>query len=615
MDDLINGLRDRRESLLERTRSRRWFLKTGAMVAGSAAIVPLLAACGGDDDDDSGDDDAPTATTASGGDSTPAAGGESTPAGDSSPEAETPEAESTESSETAPTEPAGSSGSGKGGSLIHVRTSDSDSLDPQRTIAGPSWFVFSNIFDTLVGKNMDLEFEPIIAETFEISDDGLTYTFAIRDGMMFHDGTPVTAESVKFTFDRASNPDAPAQALSFISAYQSSELADDKTIVMTLSEPSAPFMSNIAVEYFGILSPDAVEASGDGFGKEPVGSGPWIFDEWLEGEQIRLLPNPDYVNYRSFVENKGAPLADELIFKVIPEASTQIAAMETGEANHIVLPTSEMRNFKDNDDFVLFYAEGGTDINYIEFATEAQEEWGEPVFLPPFDDLKVRQAVAYAVNAEEIVDGVLEGLADRNFGFMPTGIFAYDPAIEEFGYAYDPDKANQLLDEAGWTKSGDTREKDGKALEVTMWTYANPTMEPVVQVLQSQLGEVGITVKLEILEIGTLIARLPENAHNLDVIGVGWPEADILMVMSDFGWGVGNYNPTDYMELLTEARKTAVLDERKSLYFDAQKLALEDVMAVPIWTTLAVYMTSDDVKGFHLGPDAAMVWVDAWVED
>src|SRR5690606_30111768 len=163
----------------------------------------------------------------------------------------------------------------------------------------------------------------------------------------------------------------------------------------------------IAVEYFGILSPAAVEEHGEAFGKNPVGSGPWILEEWLEGEQITLVPNPDYVNHRSYVENKGAPRADELVFKVIAERSTQIAAMETGEANHIQMPKADVRNFDGNDDFVLHYANGGTNIVFMEFATEPIEEWGEPTFLPPFDDLAVRKAVAYAVNAEEIVESVL----------------------------------------------------------------------------------------------------------------------------------------------------------------------------------------------------------------
>lgn len=584
------------DRIVERRLNRRSFLRMTALAAGTAAVVPLLAACGGDDD--------PTATPAPA--ATPAP--EATQAPDATPGTE-PEATATTAAE--PTQPPASGG--RGGRLIHVRSADADSLDPQRTVAGASWLVFSNIFDTLISKNMDLEFEGLIAESWEISDDGLEYTFNIRDGMTFHDGSPVNAEAVAFTFERAANPDAPAQALGFINAFEASELVDDNTVLITLSEPSAPFMSNIAVAYFGILSPAGVELHGADFGTNPVGSGPWMFSEWREGEQITLVPFPDYVNPRSYVANKGAPLADELVFRVIPEAGTQIAAMETGDANHIVLPNSELRNFENDPNYSILYYQGGTNIFYVEFATE-QEEDGSAIFLPPFDDLRVRQAVAHAINADEIVDVVLEGIGDRNFGFMPTGIFAYDPAIEEHGYAFDLDRANELLDEAGWALSGNVRQKDGESLEVTMWSYADPTLERAIQVIQAQLAQAGIQVNLEVLDIGTMIARLPENAHNMDIISVGWPEADILYIMADIGWGVGNYNPPDYMELIDEARRVTDLEERKALYFEAQKLALEDVMAVPLWTSITMIMSRAEVQGFYLGPDNINVWVDAWVE-
>jgi peptide/nickel transport system substrate-binding protein len=578
------------DRLVERGLSRRSFLRMTAVAAGTAAVVPLLAACGDDD---------PTATPA------PAA----TPAAATTPGAE-PAATATPAAEATPAPAA----EGRGGRLIHVRTADSDSLDPQRTVAGASWLVFSNIYDTLITKDMDLAFEGCIAESWEISEDGLEYTFNIRDGMTFHDGEPVTAEAVQFTFERAANPDAPAQALGFINAFESSDLVDEDTVLIRLSEPSAPFMSNIAVAYFGILSPTGVETHGAAFGTNPVGSGPWMFHEWREGEQITLVPFPDYQNPRSYVSNKGAPLADELVFRVIPEAGTQIAAMETGDANHIVLPNSELRNFENNPGYSILYYQGGTNIFYVEFATE-QEDDGSPIFLPPFDDLLVRQAVAHAINADEIVDVVLEGIGDRNYGFMPTGIFAYDPAIEEHGYAHDLDRANELLDEAGWTLSGNVRQKDGQSLEVTMWSYADPTLERAIQVIQAQLAQAGIQVSLEVLDIGTMIARLPENSHNMDIISVGWPEADILYIMADIGWGVGNYNPPDYMELIDEARRVTDLDERKELYFEAQKLALEDVMAVPLWTSITMIMTREEVQGFYLGPDNINVWVDAWVEN
>lgn len=589
--ELLNGVS-------QRGLTRRSLLRMSVVAAGAIAVTPLLAACGDDDDD-------PTATTA------PAAATE-TPAEEDGDEEE-PTEEETEEEEPEPTEPpAADSG---GGRLVHVRSSDSDSLDPHRTVSGASWLVFSNIYDTIIGKNMDLEFEPLIAESWEISDDGLDYTFVIRDGMMFHDGTPVNAEAVKFTFDRLIDPEQGAPGRGWIQAFVGSDLVDDNTLVMHLEEPFSPFMSNIAVEYFGIISPTGVETHGADFGTNPVGSGPWIFSEWSEGEQVTLVPNPDYTNYRSYVSNTGAPLADELVFRVIPDASTQVAAIETGEVNHIALPSSEVRNFDGDADYNLIFTSGGTNIYFLEFVTTLVEGEGMPEFKAPFDDIRVRQAVGHAINMEEIIDTIMEGIGDRNYGLMPTGLFAYDPAIEEFGFAYDPEQSAALLDEAGWAMSGDVRQKDGASLDLVFWLYSSPTNERVVQVFQSQLAQVGIKINIEVLEIGTMIARLPEGVHDIDLVGVGWPEADILHLISSFEWGFGQYRVDAYMDGITEARQVSDLAERKALYFEAQKVALADAAAIPLWTDLAVIMTRSEVQGFYLGPDNVNVWVDAWVED
>lgn len=593
--DLLNDLS-------QRGLTRRSLLRMSAIAAGAIAVTPLLAACGDDDEDE------PTATTA------PADATE-TPAEEDGDEEEPTEEEpeETEEEEPEPTEPP-ADGAG-GGRLVHVRSSDSDSLDPHRTVAGPSWLVFSNIYDTVIGKNMDLEFEPLIAESWEISDDGLDYTFVIREGMMFHDGTPVDAEAVKFTFDRLIDPEQGAPGRGWIQAFVGSDLVDDNTLIMHLEEPFSPFMSNISVEYFGVISPTGVETHGADFGTNPVGSGPWIFSEWREGEQITLVPNSDYTNYRSYVSNTGAPLADELVFRVIPDASTQVAAIETGEVNHIALPASEVRNFDGDSDFNLIFTAGGTNIYFLEFVTTLVEGEGMPEFKAPFDDIRVRQAVGHAINMEEIIDTIMEGIGDRNYGLMPTGLFAYDPAIEEFGFAYDPEQAAALLEEAGWTMSGDVRQKDGASLDFVFWLYSNPTNERVVQVFQSQLAQVGIKINIEVLEIGTMIARLPEGVHDIDLVGVGWPEADILHLISSFEWGFGHYRVDAYMDAITEARQVSDLAERKALYFEAQKVALADAAAIPLWTDLAVIMTRSEMQGFYLGPDNVNVWVDAWIED
>jgi peptide/nickel transport system substrate-binding protein len=603
--------------------TRRDLMRAGVVGTAALSLAPLLAACGGDDDATAtkgaagatattGGNAATTPTTAIGGGGSPTAAGSSpTSGGGAAPTATTGKT-------AAPTATTGSTGAaGKGGKLINGRSNDSDSLDPQRTIASASWYIFSNIFDSLVTQNTALEFEPIIADKFEISDDGITYTFTIRDGLKFHDGSAVTAADVKYTFDRATNPDAPAQAVSFISALKQTDLPDDKTVVMTLNEPSAPYLANIAVEYFGIMPQAAVEAAGDDFGTEPIGSGPWKFKEWIQGEQITLEPFADYQNFRSFVENKGAPRADALISKVIPEAQTLLAAFETGEINHLVLPTQEVKNYDNNPDYHVLIAQGGTSVSYVEYAMiQGEGDTYDPQFKPPFDDLKVRQAMAYGIDADEIITGVLAGLSTRNYGVMPTGLFAYDPAIEEFGYHFDADKANSLLDEAGWMMGSDNvREKDGKKLEIIFWAYVDPTYEKAVQVIQNQLGKVGIKLNISVLDVGTMLAQLPQNQQDSNIMGYGWPEPDILKVIAEGTWGFSFYHKKEYIDLINQARTITDHEQRKQLYFEAQKLVLADAAVVPLWTDPANLVgIRDQVKGYKLGPQGIDVWTDAWVE-
>lgn len=601
--------------------TRRRVLHGALGLLAMPAIGGLLAACGGDDDDD----DAPTATagggeataTTGGGDATATTGGSSEATATTGGSAE-PTATTGSSAEPTATTGSGGGETGSGGSLINARSSDADSLDPQRTIAGASWFVFSNIFDTLISKNMDLAFEPIIAESYEYAEDGLSMTFVIREGLTFHDGSVVDAAAVKYTFDRATNPDAPSQAVGFIDAYEGSELVDDTTITFTFKEPTATFISNIAVAYFGILPPDATEAAGDDFGKNPVGSGPWVFKEWIEGEQITLTPFADYQNFHSYVENTGAPLADELVLRVIPESSTQVIALETGEINHLELPPSEVANFEGNDDFQLHRSAGSTVITYLDFASLPEGiETGVAVYKAPLDDINVRMAIGQAIDSDVIIESVLAGLADRNYGLMPNGLFAYDPAIEEFGIKYDPANAGALLQESGWIAGSDgIREKDGTKLELLLWSFNTPGYDRVAQVMQNQLGEIGISVSIEVLESGTLIARAAENEWDILISGVGWPEADILYIMAfNLPAGISNYRNPEYIDLLTQARQVTDLGERKELYFEAQKIALADVAAIPLWSPATVTAASSSVKGFKLGPDNINVWTDAWVED
>lgn len=494
---------------------------------------------------------------------------------------------------------------GLGGTLIVGRAGDCDTLDPQKTILGLSLEVLYCVYDTLTAINYDQEIEGVLAESWDISDDGLEYTFHLRPGITYHDGTPFNAAAVKFAFDRVLDPATNTPTASWVSALEEAVVLDDNTVKFVLSEPFSPLLGNLASAYFSIPSPTAVKNLGEDYGLNPVGTGPFKFKEWVSGESITLEPNPDYHNVRSFVDNKGAPLLDQLVFRVIPEAETQLAALETGEINVVIPPPREVKRLQEDPAYEVFISPRGNDLWYVEFAMDAPPEgqFGAQ-FKPPFDDVLVRQAVAYGINADEMIANVLEGLAERNYGLMPTGMFPYKPEIEEFGYHYDPEQAKSLLEQAGWVDSdGDgVRENNGSPLEVLFWAWDDSTPQKLAQIIQSQLGQVGFKVNTEILEVGTLLARLPENVSNFNLMGWGQTDPDMLRGMTNGTWGLGRYHDEQFQKLVSDALKTTDRDERTELYFGAAKKLLADAAAVPLWTNLAFIATRADVKGYKLVP-------------
>ena len=273
-----------------------------------------------------------------------------------------------------------------------------------------------------------------------------------------------------------------------------------------LSEPFSPLLGNISIGWYGIPSPTAVQELGDDFGQQPVGTGPWNFKEWVTGESITLEPNAEYQNLRSYVENKGAPSSISSIFRIIPEPETQVPAFETGEVNvdHAAAARSATLSGRSRLPGLRPHGRHRHRLPRVLHGRTAGGQFGA-LFKPPFDDLRVRQAVGYGINVDEIIENVLLGLAARNYGPMPTGLFAYKPEIEEFGYHYDPEKAKSLLEEAGWVDSdGDgVREKDGAPLEVLFWTWMAGRNEKIAQVMQSQLGQVGFKVNIEAMDVGS----------------------------------------------------------------------------------------------------------------
>lgn len=505
-----------------------------------------------------------------------------------------------------------------GGTIVVARAGDSDTLDPAHTTAGIAFEVFTNIFDPLIAYDAELGYEGILAESWEISEDGLAYTFKLREGITFHDDSELNAEAVKFTFDRLMLPETNAPAAGWITPLTSTEVVDPYTVKLVLSEPFSPLLGNLCLAYFGITSPAAVEQYGDAdFGRNPVGTGPWKFQEWIAGEQITLVPNESYQNFHSTVENKGRPYADQLVFRNISEDATQIAAFETGEVTVIPVPTREVSRLESDDQYQLIVAERATNIHFIEFSMEPPTDASDAVFKPGFfEDVKVRQAAAYAVNADEIIESVYEGLAVRNYGLLPTGHFAYKPEIEEFGYHFDQEKAKALLDEAGWVEGGDgVREKDGVKLEPLMWLGNSGINERNAQVIQNQLSAVGFGMKIESMEIATLFAQQAENICDMVLMSWGWPEPHVMKMMVDGDAGLGLYRRAEYLELVDEAARVTEQADRTELYFQANQVALTDLPAIPLWTALTPVGARAELKDFKLGPTGTKIFEDAYFEN
>nr|MBO2508625.1 hypothetical protein [Bacillota bacterium] len=509
--------------------------------------------------------------------------------------------------------PAPGSGEEKGGTLVIGRTGGVDSLDPARTIAGPAHEVFRLIFDTLVRRSPGGGFEGDLAERWEVSDDGLAWTFYLRQDRVFSSGNPVNADAVVFSFQRMMSPEVPAAA--FLGPVQAVEKVDDHTVRFILAEPFALLLDILSTEYFGIVDPAAVEEYGDDFGRKPVGSGPFVLKEWVTGERIVLEPNPLYRTSRSDVENQGPPHLDQLIFREIPQVETQLAGLRSGEINMITgLPAEQAVLFENDPNFRVLRGLGGISIAYLSFGMVPAEDGGVNTFKPPFDDIRVRQAVAHAVDMDTIVDTVLYGYATRNKTPLPTGVFGYDPSLGSLVPDYDPEAAARLLDEAGWTMGpGGVRQKDGRPLAINFWSLNMGSAPQMAQIIQNQLEQVGFDVEITLLDVATYVSQAPTGDLDLEMLDQGWPAPNILNSIVGLGWGVGLYNNPDLLDLLARAQSEADDARRAALYRQAQEVLLKDLALVPMYTATVPLVTRAEVQGIKFDALGGPLFHDAYV--
>jgi peptide/nickel transport system substrate-binding protein len=483
--------------------------------------------------------------------------------------------------------------------LVVGQIAEPQSLDPHVVTAANDFRILVNLYDGLVrNKSGTLEVEPALATDWTISDDGLTYTFNLREGVSFHDGTPFDAEAVKFNFDRMLDESHPFYEtgpfpLSFnFAAIDEVTVVDETTVEFTLNEPFAPFMSNLASPTGLIVSPAAVEQHGDDFGRNPVGTGPFKFEEWQSNARVVASRNEEYWD--------GAPPLEAVVFRPITDTNTRVAEMLSGGIDVLLeTPPDSIDTFRQDANYTVHEAIGP----HVWYVMLNMKEG-------PFTDQRVRQAVNYAVNKESLVNDVLQGTAEVANGPTPPAFnWAYNEEVEP--YPYDPERARELLAEAG---------AEGAELKFYVTEGGSGMLDPVPMgtAIQADLAAVGLNVEIETYEWNTFLAEVnPGLEGKADMAEMAWmttdPDTLPYLTLRTEAWPErGGFNSSYYSnpkvdELLNDARTSTDPEERAQLYKQMQEIVHEDApwLFVANWKQSAV--TTANVGDFELQPDFTLV--------
>ena len=483
------------------------------------------------------------------------------------------------------------------GYLIAALNADIQTADVQKT--SKDYEVPFNIFDRLVDVEVDADgnskIVPSLAESWDISDDGLEYTFHLRQGVKFHNGNDFTAEDVAYTFHRMLTVEGGVNT-EFIDQIKGAdellagetdtlegvEVVDDYTIKVTLKEPFAGFLASISSPGVSIYDSEATEAAGDQFGMDPavtVGTGPFEFSSWSFNNQLVLTRNEDYW--------KGASGLPGVVIKIIPDTETQSMMFESGELDILDLDYAA----DSVDRFTETYPDQivqGPRVGIVYFTMNFNKE--------PFQDVRVRKAVQMSIDRQAILDALYGGRGQVEQGIFPHGLIGFNPDQEEI--KYDPEAAKALLAEAGYA--------DGFDMEIAADSSASDTMTMALEIVSDQLAEVGIHAEIKNYDESTWLEtrKSGELGSFMSTWSADYNDPDNF-IYTFFGNEEKtrirsiNYPDTEVMERVAKARTIVNEDERLAEYKALEeKIIHEDAAWVPMFSRLHLFAVSKRVQGF-----------------
>ena len=498
---------------------------------------------------------------------------------------------------TATAEPAGEEG--PSGQIIVAQVADANALDPKYLKGRETQNALRLVFDGLYHRDNNMQIIPWLATSYENPDE-LTWRFKLREGVKFHNGNDFKANDVKFTIERLMEDDSQWSTRNFVDKV---EVVDDYTVDIVTQDPYAAFMTRVVLwhmtdeEYFN-------EVGADGFADTPIGTGPFKFVEWIKDEQLVFEANSDYWG--------GAPKIKMVVFKPIPETATRIAALETGDVDLVAAVSPE---------YVDQAPEG---IEVVTIPGTRAFYLGMNVNIEPFDDVRVRQAMNYAVDVQSIIDNILNGLARKIDNPLLPEAFGYAATPV---YSYDPEKAKSLLAEAGYP--------DGFEMEID----TQPPLKEMAEALAGQLSEVGITAKVNVLEKAALYAKYEPGFSQAFLTSWGNSEADadgmlskqfhskrygcdLLATEGDTGHGDAEkgcyytgYGNAEVDAAIEAGARTVDPEKRKAQYYNALTIIVEEPPWVFLYNPSEIYAYNNWVQDWMPRSDALIILDEAHVAE
>ena len=493
--------------------------------------------------------------------------------------------------------PTGTGSAAPGGVTLAVGLDqEPPTLDPHASPSAVTYQIVADVSESLLYEGRDGRLVPWVASGYKVSADGKTFMFTLQERATFSDGAPLNAEAVKWNFDRIVNPSYKAGiSLTALTGYARTTVVDDRTVRIDFKEPYAPFLTYLAGGWLALLSPKTTATQGDAVNTKPVGSGPFVVSEYAPKDHITLARNPQYSRRAPWGDHQGPPYLERIVWRIIPEPATRVTTVLTGE--------TQMINFQSVPAGLL--PRLAEDKNLRVERTPypgVPRTWLLNVRLPPTNDLKVRQALAYGINRAAFVESVYRGLG--TVACAPLTLQTLPDQSLCRRYPYDPKKAAQLLDEAGWAMGpNNVRQKDGKPLSLVINSinYGGGNL-PEIELLQGQLIGLGVDARIKSQ------ARPPfyeDNAHcatNGPVLFLRDPDVNGLYALFHSANIGGNFNWSCYAnaevdKLLADGRAQFDSGKRRATYLRVEQIVLDQAIAVPLVDELAVWVVRNNVKG------------------